>query len=786
MTPTQDSARSRQVELILSSVDSLPTLSPIATRLLSLGSSDEIDIDEISKIIESDVSMASRVLSMCRKADKGLGDRITSVKRAIVMLGIEAIRAAALSVCIYDVMENGGSNPESAFDRRGFWRFSIATACACEAIAAKHFTGRVKPDEAFVAGLLHCLGKPVLDHVLPKSYAKVILLAERQASDSAPLERSLVGVDHHTAGKRVAEHWNLPEALREVMWLYGQPFASLPNSHGKDLIGIATLGRAVCRTLCVGWCGDFGPSPDVARLCVEMGVVDRQGKPAIHEEDLATTIHDGLADRLSAMGVEETSSPQLVMGSLVAANRRLARMNGSLDDRARLSQAQARALEAIVGFSRAATSARSTTEVFGEVVKSAAGIVGGGFFAVLYQAHDAEDWQLTQFSPDGMLLRSEVVEPPGRDQQSRSLARLVDATQMSVASMALLPWLADYVADAADMRKVRLFPILTGDPHQGGSAAVLLCDRDLAETLGTGAPVRSLAATWGAAIRAASRHEEVRRLGESLAESNRTLLETQARLTEAQALAHLGEVTAGAAHEMNNPLTIISGQGQLLATRLRDLKDRTAAEKIVQSADDLSGLISSLHLIAAPPKVQVQDAELGRVVSDAMQIAKQRLGRAPQAQADIAPEVNRARLDPALVSKALAELIVNAAEADPKGLVVIRVEIDPVTSELLMRVRDRGAGLSPKGLTHAFDAFFSDKPAGRGRGLGLTRAKSCIDAIGGRIQLSNAPGGGALATLSLPTPQSLVRLAPVEVNGEDEVAYQAAAAQRARSLRATG
>lgn len=786
MTLTQDATRSRQVELILASVDSLPTLSPIATRLLSLGSNDEIDIDEISKIIESDVSMASRVLSMCRKADKGLGDRVTSVKRAIVMLGIEAIRAAALSVCIYDVMESGGSTAESAFDRPGFWRYSIATACACEAIASKHFTGKVKPEEAFVAGLLHSLGKPVLDHVLPKSYAKVILLAERQSSDSAPLERSLVGVDHHTAGKRVAEHWNLPEALREVMWLYGQPFASLPNSHSRDLIGIATLGRAVCRALCVGWCGDFGPSPDVARLCLEMGLVDRQGKPAIHEEDLATVIHDGLADRLGAMGVEETSSPQLVMRSLVSANRKLAKMNGSLDDRARLSQAQAKALDGIVAFSRHSAAARSATEVFGEVVKSAAGIVGDGFFAMLYQAHIDEDWQLTQFSSEGLLLRSEVVEPPGRDEQSRSLARLVDSTQMSVASMALLPWLADYVAEATDMRKVKLFPVLSGNPHQGGSAAVLLSDRDLAEMLGTGSPMRSLSATWAAAIGAASRHEEVRRLGESLAESNRTLIETQTRLTEAQALARLGEVTAGAAHEMNNPLTIISGQAQLLATRLRDLKDRAAAERIVQAAEDLSGLISSLHLIAAPPKVQTQDCELGRVVSDAMQIAKQRLGRVPQAQADIAPEVGRARLDPALVSKALAELIVNAAEADPKGTVVVRVEIDPVTSELLVRVRDRGTGVSLKSLTHAFDAFYSDKPAGRGRGLGLTRAKSCIEAIGGRVLLANAPGGGALATLVLPTPKSLVRLAPVEVDGEDEVARQAAAAQRARSLRATG
>jgi HD-like signal output (HDOD) protein/signal transduction histidine kinase len=686
MALATDMARSRQVELILASVDSLPTLSPIATRLLSLGSSDEVDIDEISKIIEADVAMASRVLSMCRRADKGLGDRITTVKRAIVMLGIEAIRAAALSVSIYDVLEQGDTKLDSAFDRQGFWRFSIATACACEAIAGKFFTGRVKPDEAFVAGLLHCLGKPVLDHVLPKSYAKVIALAERQGSESAPLERSLVGVDHHTAGKRVAEHWKLPEALREVMWLYGQPWAALPNSGNKELVGVATLGRAVCRALHVGWSGDFGPGPDVSRLCVEMGIVDRQGRPLLREEDLAKTIHDGLADRLAAMGVEETSSPELVMRSLVAANRTLARVNATLDSRARLSQAQGRALEAIVSFSRHA-GPRTVTEVFGEVVKSAAGITGEGFFAMLFQARESEEWQLTQFSGVGQVQRSEVVEPPGRDEQSRSLARLADATQMSVASMALLPWIADYVSDSADMRKVKLFPILSDPTKQGGPAAVMLSDRDLAETLGTGSSLHALTATWAAAVAAATRHEEVRRLGESLAESNRTLLETQTKLTEAQALAKLGEITAGAAHEMNNPLTIISGQAQLLATRLRDLKDRTAAERIVTAAEDLSGLITSLHVIASPPRALPQDCELGRIVSDAMGLAAQRLGRVPTAQADISGGVTRVRVDPGLVSRALSELIVNAAEADPKGTVVVRVEADAMTGEMVLRRR---------------------------------------------------------------------------------------------------
>ena len=75
----------------------------------------------------------------------------------------------------------------------------------------------------------------------------------------------------------------------------------------------------------------------MAHLCVDMGLVDRQGRPLVQEEELAKTVHDGLAERLSAMGVEETTSPELLMKSLVAANRKLAKLNGTLDGRARLA-----------------------------------------------------------------------------------------------------------------------------------------------------------------------------------------------------------------------------------------------------------------------------------------------------------------------------------------------------------------------------------------------------------------------------------------------------------------
>ena len=88
-----------------------------------------------------------------------------------------------------------------AFDRVGFWMYSVGVASAAEILAAGNRKLRVRPEEAFVAGLVHGLGKPILDLLLPRAYGRVLEVAEHRRSDSAPVERDVFGIDHHAAGK---------------------------------------------------------------------------------------------------------------------------------------------------------------------------------------------------------------------------------------------------------------------------------------------------------------------------------------------------------------------------------------------------------------------------------------------------------------------------------------------------------------------------------------------------------------------------------------------------------
>src|SRR5690606_33811893 len=83
----------------------LPTLAPVAMRLMRIGNLDDADLDQVVELIESDPPLTAKLLGLCRRADRGLGDRITTVRRAVVMLGLETVQAAALSVAVFEVMQ---------------------------------------------------------------------------------------------------------------------------------------------------------------------------------------------------------------------------------------------------------------------------------------------------------------------------------------------------------------------------------------------------------------------------------------------------------------------------------------------------------------------------------------------------------------------------------------------------------------------------------------------------------------------------------------------------------
>lgn len=744
----------RRVDLILEQIETLPTLSTVAVRLLQATADDEADVGEIVHLVSADIALTTKLLQLCRSVHRGRARAVSTVHRAVVLLGLDAVRSAVLSLQVYETLQGAAAERDAApaeqprFNRSEFWRHSLGVATAAKLIAAAHIEaardGRInrdrrdlpQPEEAYVAGLLHDLGKAALDLILPRSVERVLALTEQYQVGMAEIERRVIGVDHHTAGKRLAEYWRLPHVLQDVIWLHGQPYEALPDLDHRDLIALVSVADLLVRQQHIGFSGNQQRGEDLEAAC----------RDARLEPDLVTAVagdlHTLVAEQAQALGLDDAPSEELLLRGIGQANQALGRLNGLLQDRSRQSIQQARVLGAISEFNAAAAPGRSVLSTLADVTRSAASLFGEGLYVMLHQGRGDEDWQVYQFTSDGRLSRSQEAPPPPG---CPAIAELSGDGQLSMRTASVLPWLSDFLGDAVDIRDVQLLPLVCA----WGVTAVLAHDRVESAASLSPALVQSLTSTWAAAVAAAAQHTGAKQLGEQLVEANRVLAETQHKLTEARSLARLGEMAKGAAHEMNNPLTIISGRSQLLATRLAPGGGKEEAQAISDQAHRLSDLITALHLFAAPPRPKLAPTDLADLVERAVQRFTRRFPDVPvrRSVSESAPAV---LLDLEQIADALFELLQNAGEAQPSSFVSLDVQASLRDDRLCITVTDDGVGMDRHCLEHAFDPFFSDKPAGRQAGLGLARAQRLIEGHGGKVELDSQPGQGATARILLP------------------------------------
>lgn len=747
-TPTEFTAK--RVELILQQLDALPTLGVVAMRVLELTADSDTQTRDVVSLVASDPSLSSKVIKLCRCSEHGRGFDVTTVDRAVKVLGFDALRSAVLSVQVFEVLDD--SDPVSgheerrddaqAFDRAAFWQHSLAVGYICESFAGSVGQCRNIPkSEAFLAGLLHDLGTLALHVILPRTFDRICRFADSNGVSLDQSCRSMIGLDTHTAGRRLSEHWRLPHALGDVLWLHGQRMDSIPNLSHKPMVALVTLADILARSQGMAPAGHGSRGEDTMELLAYL---------ELSESDLVRTmqsLHESVMQRSDAIGLRQPLDREGLLKSVSRANLALGRLNASMRQRALLANRQTQTLRAITQFHDSAAPGGSVVNLMGKVVESAASVFGGGFFAMLYQARLNDPWQLIQFSTDGRPMRSELISPPPG---STAVADLADNTQVSMQVMGMLPWLCDYLGDSRDLRDVQLLPLRCG----WGVNAVLLHDcpvdgQEVREQL------EALGRTWAAAIAAGAQHEGAKRLGEQLAESNRALIDTQDELGRTQALAALGEIAAGAAHEMNNPLTVISGRSQLLAATLTDPSAKSMAEQIRDQSHRISDMITALRTFAEPTKPQTRPVNLAQLLDAVIREVSGRYDDSKwtgEIKVVVEQGLADAHIDPEQIGRALSELLRNAIESESCTHVVVRVQIDPMNDRLMISVTDNGSGLTPHALTHAFDPFFSCKPAGRQPGLGLAQARRLVEAHGGQVTLENnkSPSArGAVATIRL-------------------------------------
>ncbi len=737
--------------MILREIDSLPTLPAIAMRLLTLTASDDSSANEVTELISSDPVMTGKILSMCKRASLGVRADAVTIDKAVVLLGFEAVRMAVLSIKVFDVFDKPAPEPtdpdataatNNTFDRVNFWRHSLAVGVAAELIATAHPDARDLPrSEAFVCGLMHDMGKLALDFILPKAFARVVELTELNNGNIAELERRVIGIDHHTAGKRLAEQWQLPRQILDTMWMHSSSYETLPRLEHRRLVGLIGLADLIVRRQHIGYSGNFTFERDPEQLAEVMGL-----NPKVIET-LGPKLYDELQRREGILDLDGQPSRELYLESIQRANQTLWRLNSAREKRTRLATVQSEVLDGITAFFTAATPGRTVQDAMDSVVASARAVLGKGYTALIYEPPQHGEaarasWLICEYDHEGAATRSELIAPP---LHAPSLTTL---DQAAPDPAAIMPWVVDALTSNGDAREIQMLPLNCA----WGVAAVMVHDLP---RLPPTKQLDAITSCWGAAIASASQHEDARRLGEELAQTNRALAEAQDRLLHSESMARLGEMAAGAAHEMNNPLAVISGRSQMLAMSIDPgSKNGQAAKTIVEQCKRLTDLITSLRMFAEPPEPERRSCDIGTVLDDAVRRTRSDSPKPTGAQIAISVKVQSGlptvSLDPDQIGLAIRELLLNAVQSSPRSSITITGRIDTDDQLLVIQVSDDGGGMNGYTLAHAMDPFFSAKPAGRQAGMGLSRAKQLVESHGGQLGLRSAPNVGTVATMSIP------------------------------------
>lgn len=226
---------------------------------------------------------------------------------------------------------------------------------------------------------------------------------------------------------------------------------------------------------------------------------------------------------------------------------------------------------------------------------------------------------------------------------------------------------------------------------------------------------------------------------------------------ETEKLASLAEFAAGAGHEINNPIAVISGRAQLLLEAERDPERRRELAVINTQAMRVYEMISDLMLFARPPKPQPASCDLAEILDRVIREISARAAERHvviERQGLAGPAVVRADANQIVVAmRALCDNALGAMVGGGRLTIAIDYSAKPpegIQPGFVVTVRDTGPGLSREVRRHLFDPFYSGRPAGRGLGMGLAKCWRIVTNHAGAIEVTSEPSHGAAFTVYLP------------------------------------
>jgi putative nucleotidyltransferase with HDIG domain len=222
-------AGEKKIKLIVNRIHNLPTPPTVFAQVNKVINNPATSAYQIGGIIAEDQALSAKILKLTNSAFYGLSRTVTSVKQAIVILGLDVVKSLVLSASVFETFSKRNSIDKSFLDN--FWRHSLLVAFMSRIISrTKNFPSFLEAEESFSAGLLHDIGKLVILTHLPDEFAKIkeAKIIKPEAAISI-IEEEVLGFDHAAVGAYLCQKWNLPEHLTQSIQYHHSPQENLEN-----------------------------------------------------------------------------------------------------------------------------------------------------------------------------------------------------------------------------------------------------------------------------------------------------------------------------------------------------------------------------------------------------------------------------------------------------------------------------------------------------------------------------------------------------------------------------
>jgi len=278
--------KTERIKKVAQGVGDLPTLPTVVSKMIGLIDDQNASADTLARLISTDAALTARLLKRANAAYYGYQREISTVNMAIAVLGFGAVKDMGLWLSVFDTFK-GADSAAAGFDAVKFWEHSAACGVAARMLskscASRH------AGEAFVAGLLHDMGKMMLNRYFGADLVAVLKTAQSDGYDLDRAENEILGVGHGDVGAWLAENWNLPPIICDAVKHHHAPWEAAVE---PAFAATVTVADTLCHLAKIG---DSG-----RKVCPEYDerlwqIFDNENIP-IDESDLRRLQADFLAE----------------------------------------------------------------------------------------------------------------------------------------------------------------------------------------------------------------------------------------------------------------------------------------------------------------------------------------------------------------------------------------------------------------------------------------------------------------------------------------------------------